>query len=87
MLTYDCISPPVYYPGAYQRSTKEWHEYVVQLITNAISAGVLKTPSATDLAWRLIALSCGFDNLSIMDEFDQSKVNAHILALLKTELI
>lgn len=72
---------------AYQRSTNEWHEYVVQLINTAISAGVLHTASPTDLAWRLIALSCGFDNLSIIDEFDQTTVHSHIMAILKTELV
>ncbi|RKS84812.1 TetR family transcriptional regulator [Orbus hercynius] len=71
---------------AYQSSTNEWHEYIVQLINEAVADNALQTNSANDLAWRLIAISCGFDNLSIIDEFDQSTIYAHILALLPPNL-
>ncbi|WP_392552611.1 TetR family transcriptional regulator [Orbus wheelerorum] len=67
---------------AYQCSTNEWHEYVANLINAAVEDGALNTNIPSDLAWRLIALCCGFDNLSIINEFDQSTINDHILALL-----
>lgn len=66
-------------------STEEWHSALVRLLQEAMAAGQLPVSDASELAWRLLALSCGIDNLAIENElpFSPQAVDQHIRALLK----
>ncbi|WP_434778718.1 TetR family transcriptional regulator [Neisseria sp. Ec49-e6-T10] len=70
---------------AYQQSTEEWHKAIVKLLDEAVATNKISTNNVSELAWRLIALSCGIDNLVIVDgfHFSQEAVNNHIIALLQ----
>lgn len=70
---------------AYQKSTEEWHKTTVKLIEEAISSEQLINNNPSELAWRLIALSCGLDSLATIEafRFNKETINRHITALLK----
>jgi AcrR family transcriptional regulator len=72
---------------ACKQSTEEWHKTLVKLLEEAIAAKKIAENDADELAWRLIALSCGIDNLAIVDEFAFTKeaVKTHILQLLQLQ--
>lgn len=70
---------------AYQQSTEEWHKTTVELIEQAITSHQLINDNPSELAWRLIALSCGLDNLATIEafRFNKETTDRHITALLK----
>lgn len=69
---------------ASKQSTEEWHKALVRLLEEAITAKKIPNHNASELAWRLIAFSCGVDSLAIVDEhlFNKEAVHQHIMALL-----
>lgn len=71
--------------NAYKQSIEEWHAALIHLLEKAISEKQITPCDVSDLAWRLIALGCGLDNLVEFDEFkfNQAIMDNHIRALLK----
>lgn len=70
---------------AYLRSANEWHNYLINLIDEAITNNLIATTNSSDLAWHLIALCCGLDDLLVITEFDKSVIYSHIIALLNVK--
>ncbi|GAA5107412.1 TetR family transcriptional regulator [Orbus sasakiae] len=72
---------------AYKESTLKWHTTIITLITQANEDNILAVKAPSELAWRLIALSCGIDTLAIIDEckFDKTAIKDHIMAVLYNE--
>lgn len=54
---------------AYKQSIEEWHHTIVKLINKGKKQNILNTPKPSETAWELIALSCGFDNIAVIEEF------------------
>ncbi|AZS51238.1 TetR family transcriptional regulator [Entomomonas moraniae] len=54
---------------AYKQSIEEWHQAIVKLINQGKKQNIFNTPIPTETAWELIALSCGFDNIAVIEEF------------------
>jgi len=61
---------------AYKSTMDDWHKATVKLIKKAHKAGEfsIKKPSAT--AWRLIALSCGLDAITVIED---SKISNKVI--------
>lgn len=54
---------------AYKQSIEEWHQAIVKLIDEGKKQKIFNVPTPTETAWELIALSCGFDNIAVIEEF------------------
>lgn len=66
------------------QSIESWHGILVKLLGEAVSAKQVSIANASEIAWRLIALSCGIDSLSVVDEslFSKEAINNQIYAIL-----
>ena len=69
---------------AYKQSIQEWHKATTKLIEEAKQQQLISTKNGSELAWQLIALSCGFDSLAVVEEFrfHIDTIKNHIIKIL-----
>lgn len=69
---------------AYKQSIEEWHSATTKLIEEGKQKQLITTQNSSGLAWQLIALSCGFDSLAVIEEFrfDIDTIKNHIIKIL-----
>ncbi|MEH4659142.1 TetR family transcriptional regulator [Phytobacter diazotrophicus] len=75
--------------GAYVLTMEMWHEKVVDIIDAGVKAGeFIRHDSTENIAWRLIALVCGLDGISVlgMPDVDDAAFDRHLDAMIHREL-
>ncbi len=75
--------------GAYLLTMEMWHSKVVALINQGRAAGEFSAgDTASNIAWRLIALVCGLDGICMlgMPDVDDAAFNRHLAVMIEKEL-
>lgn len=71
-------------------SMSDWHQATVDVINSGIETNEFRSDiNASDIAWRLIGLTCGLDGLTQLTElgFSEAEILRHLAAMIKTELL
>ncbi|QHB31933.1 TetR family transcriptional regulator [Yersinia canariae] len=71
-------------------SMSDWHQATVDVINSGIETNEFRADiNASDIAWRLIGLTCGLDGLTQLTElgFSEAEILRHLAAMIKTELL
>lgn len=77
-----------YIKNAYKSTMEDWHKAMVKLLQQAKKTGEFTVKRPKDIAWRLIALSCGLDSILLIEsgKMTDDLIRSHVQTALKLEL-
>ncbi len=55
--------------SAYKQSVDEWYQTILNLIEEGIAANIFHVENVKETTWILIAASCGFDSIAVIEDF------------------
>ncbi|GGZ98862.1 TetR family transcriptional regulator [Ignatzschineria ureiclastica] len=72
---------------AYKQSIDDWYQQILQLVKEGVQQGCFHIQSASETTWMLIAVSCGFDSLSVVEDFrvNRQLIRRHIAQILQVD--